>query len=108
MTELVCASCARDFTVRPQTPRQTFCPAPECQRERRRRWAKAKLTADPDYRANQLAAQRGLESGTTPPKVLVTVAEIRKESQIPIVLYVYFNILHKRGLKQFIADIHEP
>ena len=51
-----------------------------------------------DGLVNQLAAQRGLESGTTPPKVLATVAAIRRESQVPIVLYVYFNILHKRGL----------
>lgn len=57
-----------------------------------------------DGLVNQLAAQRGLESGTTPPKLLETVAAIRRESRIPIVLYVYFNILHKRGLKQFIAD----
>ncbi len=53
---------------------------------------------------NQLAAQRGLEAGTTPPKLLATVAVIRRESQIPIVLYVYYNLLHKRGLKTFIAD----
>jgi tryptophan synthase alpha chain len=57
-----------------------------------------------DGLVNQLAAQRGLESGTTPPKVLETVAAIRRDSQIPIVLYVYFNILHKRGLKRFIGD----
>jgi tryptophan synthase alpha chain len=57
-----------------------------------------------DGLVNQLAAQRGLESGTTPPKLLETVAAIRRDSQVPIVLYVYFNILHKRGLKQFITD----
>ena len=57
-----------------------------------------------DGLANQLAAQRGLESGTTPPKVLETVAAIRKQSQIPIVLYIYFNLVHKRGLKQFISE----
>jgi tryptophan synthase alpha chain len=57
-----------------------------------------------DGLVNQLAAQRGLESGTTPPKVLETVAAIRRDSQIPIVLYVYYNLLHKRGLKAFIAD----
>src|SRR5579859_7860344 len=39
-----------------------------------------------DGLVNQLAAQRGLASGTTPPKVLQTVAELRKHSQIPIVL----------------------
>ena len=53
---------------------------------------------------NQLAAQRGLESGTTPPKLLQTVAAIRRESQMPIVLYIYFNLIHKVGLERFIAD----
>ena len=53
---------------------------------------------------NQLAAQRGLESGTTPPKLLATIAAIRQESQVPIVLYIYFNLIHRVGMKQFIAD----
>jgi tryptophan synthase alpha chain len=57
-----------------------------------------------DGLVNQLAAQRGLESGTTPPKVLETVAAIRRESQIPIVLYIYFNLIHRRGIEQFIQD----
>ncbi len=57
-----------------------------------------------DGLVNQLAAQRGLEAGTTPPKLLATVAEIRKESQIPIVFYIYFNLIHKVGMAQFIAD----
>lgn len=57
-----------------------------------------------DGLVNQLAAQRGLESGTTPPKLLATVAEIRQQSQIPIVFYIYFNLIHKVGLAQFIAD----
>jgi tryptophan synthase alpha chain len=53
---------------------------------------------------NQLAAQRGLESGTTPAKVLETVAAIRSESQIPVVLYIYFNLIHRHGLERFIKD----
>lgn len=57
-----------------------------------------------DGLVNQLAAQRGLESGTTPPKVLETVAAIRKDSQIPIVLYIYFNLIHRYGLERFIRD----
>jgi tryptophan synthase alpha chain len=57
-----------------------------------------------DGLVNQLAAQRGLEAGATPPKVLDTVAAIRKESQIPIVLYIYFNLVHKVGMEKFIAD----
>src|SRR5213083_3763591 len=42
-----------------------------------------------DGLVNQLAAQRGLEAGTTPPRVLETVAAIRGESLLPIVLYIY-------------------
>src|SRR5690349_4939715 len=57
-----------------------------------------------DGLVNQLAAQRGLESGTTPPKVLETVAAIRKQSNIPIVLYIYFNLIHRHKLDRFIAD----
>jgi tryptophan synthase alpha chain len=55
-----------------------------------------------DGLVNQLAAQRGLESGATPPKVLETVAAIRKQSQIPIVFYIYFNLIHRVGVEQFI------
>lgn len=57
-----------------------------------------------DGLVNQLAAQRGLESGATPPKVLETVAAIRRRSQIPIVLYIYFNLIHRAGVERFIAD----
>jgi tryptophan synthase alpha chain len=57
-----------------------------------------------DGLVNQLAAQRGLESSTTPKKVLDTVAAIRKESQIPVVLYIYFNLIHKVGIERFIDD----
>jgi tryptophan synthase alpha chain len=57
-----------------------------------------------DGLVNQLAAQRGLESGTTPAKLLETVQAIRQDSQVPIVLYVYFNLLHRYGFKKFIHD----
>jgi tryptophan synthase alpha chain len=56
-----------------------------------------------DGLVNQLAAQRGLASGATPPKVLQTVAAIRRDSQIPIVLYIYFNLIHRFGLEKFIV-----
>src|ERR1700733_9084486 len=55
-----------------------------------------------DGLVNQLAAQRGLESGTTPPKVLETVAAIRRGSKIPIVLYSYFNLIHRHGMERFL------
>jgi len=57
-----------------------------------------------DGLVNQLAAQRGLESGTTPPKLLETITAIRRESQTPIVLYIYFNLIHKVGMERFITD----
>ncbi len=57
-----------------------------------------------DGLVNQLAAQRGLESGTTPPKLLRTIAAIRKQSQISIVLYIYFNLIHRVGMGKFIRD----
>jgi tryptophan synthase alpha chain len=57
-----------------------------------------------DGLVNQLAAQRGLESGTTPPKVLETVAAIRADSQIPIILYIYYNLMHHYGVGKFIQD----
>ncbi|HWW01273.1 MAG TPA: tryptophan synthase subunit alpha [Candidatus Acidoferrum sp.] len=57
-----------------------------------------------DGLVNQLSAQRGLESGTTPPKVLETVAAIREDSPIPVVLYIYFNLVHRYGLERFIQD----
>ena len=57
-----------------------------------------------DGLVNQLAAQRGLESGTTPAKLLETVTAIRKQSQIPIVFYIYFNLIHRVGMELFIND----
>jgi tryptophan synthase alpha chain len=56
-----------------------------------------------DGLVNQLAAQRGLESKTTPPKLLETIVAIRQQSEIPIVLYIYFNLIHKVGMEKFIA-----
>ncbi len=55
-----------------------------------------------DGLVNQLAAQRGLASGTTPAGILDCVTQIRAQSQIPIVLYVYYNLIHHFGPQQFI------
>ena len=57
-----------------------------------------------DGLVNQLAAQRGLESGTNPPKLLAMVRELRQRSQIPIVFYIYFNLIHKVGMEKFIRE----
>jgi len=60
-----------------------------------------------DGLVNQLAAQRGLESGTTPPKALECVRAIREASSVPIVLYIYFNLMHRFGLEKFIRAAAE-
>ena len=41
-----------------------------------------------DGLVNQLAAQRGLESGTTPPKLLATIADIRKQLAAQAVIWL--------------------
>lgn len=57
-----------------------------------------------DGPVNQLAAQRGLASGTTPARVLETVATLRRESDLPVVLYLYYNLIHRHGLDRFVVD----
>ena len=56
-----------------------------------------------DGLVNQLSAQRGLASGTTPTKLFESITAIRQRSEIPIVLYIYYNLIHRRGLAEFIA-----
>ncbi len=53
-----CVACGGAFIPRRNVPDQQYCSNAQCQRERRRRWQRAKLRSDPDYRANQAAAQR--------------------------------------------------
>jgi len=53
-----CAACRKLFHPRPQCPKQKFCSTAECQRERKRRWQKARRAADSDYRDNDVLANR--------------------------------------------------
>jgi len=53
-----CSACHKYFHPRPQSPGQEFCSAAECQRERKRRWQKARRAADSDYRDNDVQANR--------------------------------------------------
>jgi tryptophan synthase alpha chain len=54
----------------------------------------------------QAASQRALKSGTTLQGVLDLVAEVRKFSQIPIVLFGYFNPIFAYGVKKFSQAAH--
>lgn len=56
---------------------------------------------------NQLSAQRALEAGTTPAHVLDILRTIRTKSQIPLVLYTYFNLIYAYGIDKFCHDVQE-
>ena len=53
---------------------------------------------------NQMAATRALASGTTTRGVLEMIREVRRESQIPIVLYTYLNPIYRYGFEAFHRD----
>ena len=52
----------------------------------------------------QVASQRALEAGTTPRKVLDLVARLREDTQVPVCLLAYGNIVHRYGYARFAAD----
>lgn len=52
----------------------------------------------------QAASQRALAKGTTIPKILTAVKEIRKFSQMPIALMTYYNPVFHYGEVNFIKD----
>jgi len=58
MESKLCAACGRRFNPRAQTPHQTYCRDPACQRVRKRKWMQAKLKRDPDYARNQVEAHQ--------------------------------------------------
>lgn len=57
-----------------------------------------------DGPANQRAAARGLSSGATLPAVLSMVADLRKTSNIPLILFGYYNPIFHYGCAQLCAD----
>jgi tryptophan synthase alpha chain len=52
----------------------------------------------------QRAGQRALRAGTNLRKVLEIAAEIRRRSQIPILLFTYLNPIVRYGLEKLAAD----
>jgi len=54
---------------------------------------------------NQLAAERALRSGTTLHGILETVRALRAGGcEIPLVLFTYFNPVHRYGVEKFLRD----
>jgi tryptophan synthase alpha chain len=57
-----------------------------------------------DGPANQRAAQRGLKSGASLAAILSMVSELRKETEIPIILFGYYNPIFHYGCDKLCAD----
>jgi tryptophan synthase alpha chain len=53
----------------------------------------------------QRSSERALARGVTLPRVLEAIAEIRRRSEIPIVLFSYFNPLLRYGLARLARDL---
>lgn len=60
-----------------------------------------------DGPAIQQAAQRSLAGGTTVAGVLDAVREIRKKSEVPLILMTYYNPVFQFGLEKFAARCAE-
>ncbi|WP_309383457.1 tryptophan synthase subunit alpha [Cerasicoccus frondis] len=60
-----------------------------------------------DGLTNQLAAQRALDGGMTQEKVLQLVREIRKFSEVPVVLYTYYNLVFAPGEADYARQAKE-
>ncbi len=57
-----------------------------------------------DGPAIQLASERALKNGTTLKNVLEMVRRVREKSEIPIILFGYYNPFFKYGLERFAKD----
>jgi tryptophan synthase alpha chain len=52
----------------------------------------------------QRADVRSLQSGTNPDKVFRIVTEVRKVTEVPVVLLTYYNTVYRRGIVRFYEE----
>jgi len=50
----------------------------------------------------QAASSHALQQGTTPPKVLEWISNVRKKTELPILLFSYFNPILVQGIPAFL------
>jgi tryptophan synthase alpha chain len=55
----------------------------------------------------QQADERALAAGTTTGMVFEIVRAVRKESDVPVVLLTYYNMVYRRGIDRFYQEAHE-
>lgn len=60
-----------------------------------------------DGLTNQLAAQRALEGGMTVARVFELVRRLREKSQVPVVLYTYYNLVFSHGVENYVRAAKE-
>lgn len=60
-----------------------------------------------DGLTNQLAAQRALASGCLREDVFRLVREVRADSELPIVLYTYFNVVFSSGVEAYVKEARD-
>jgi hypothetical protein len=60
--EKTCPHCGKKFLPHPAVVNQRYCGSTDCQKARKRKWQKEKLSRDPDYRENHAAAQKAWRS----------------------------------------------
>lgn len=53
----LCVHCGREFGLNPRVRRQRYCRDKQCQKARRARWQRHKMSTDLDYRDNQRRCQ---------------------------------------------------
>lgn len=58
MKTFQCKACRRILPVTSKNPEQQYCSRIDCQRARKRAWQRKKRDTDPDYRQNQVDAQK--------------------------------------------------
>jgi tryptophan synthase alpha chain len=57
-----------------------------------------------DGLTNQLAADRALKSGFIPSDVFKLSRRLREHSEVPIVLYTYFNLIMAPGIEAYVKE----
>jgi hypothetical protein len=55
--KILCEYCREIFEPNPRVKNQRYCGKRPCQRARKTKWQREKITSDPDYRKNQKDAQ---------------------------------------------------
>lgn len=57
-----------------------------------------------DGAVNQQAANRALEAGASVPRILEMIRELRRRSELPLVIFTYLNPIYAFGFERFLHE----